>query len=577
MNDKQFKINNMKQIILNYDTEYATESMSDIPAGYIDKSICACGLTSVALENDKNVVLAVPTIYLSINKADQYPNARSNNTVLPVWGDTSSTEITHYILGNPITKIICTYDSLHKVKHLLPDSHLIIDESNMLLSTTKQRPDAIANLFEIAYEYKDTVSFISATPIPLMYMPEWVSTIDQVKINWSNTIKVVPILCERTYPFKTLCDEFLIPLNSNGSMTVAGKTFDKVIVFVNTVLQISKIIRESGLNRDECGIICGDTLKNDVKIAGLKRYRNGNLPKFLFLTSSGFCGIDLVDDTAMTIIVSNTGKDWQMIDMLTDLKQAISRQRNKNNPNYGSYIYIYNQVIFSKSEEDLLRVIEDVRRKIEVNIPHYNYLKSIGEERNFMYDSDFEAYSLFKDGKYLINEQAFNADKYFILETRNQYLKGFDVRDRVGDCRKIEPVILPRQVNYSDLVDYFLKNNKDGEIAWGVYSTREEWIKVIEDSYRFFKKVWKDYTYAKEMIKNYGDTYEQIKLDIKCSFSIGSRYTRAAIREILKEIYIKYGINRLPRHYDLQKALLTKEVKVMGERMVEIIGKKNRD
>ena len=87
--------------------------------------------------------------------------------------------------------------------------------------------------------------------------------------------------------------------------------------------------------------------------------------------------------------------------------------------------------------------------------------------------------------------------------------------------------------------------------------------------------MWKDYTYAKEMIKNYGDTYEQIKLDIKCSFSMGSRYTRAAIREILKEIYIKYGINRVPRHYDLQNALLTKEVKVMGERIVEITGKKN--
>jgi hypothetical protein len=575
MNEKQYKSNDMKQIILNYDTEYATESMSDIPPGYIDKSICACGMTSVALENDKNVILAVPTIYLSINKADQYPNARSNNTVLPVWGDTSSTDINNYLLESPIIKIICTYDSLHKVKHLLPDSHLIIDESNMLLSATKQRPEAIADLFDIAYEYKDTVSFISATPIPLTYMPKWVSTIDQVKINWNNTIKVAPILCERTYPFKTLCDEFLIPLNSNGSLTVAEKTFDKVIVFVNTVLQISKIIRESGLIKDECGIICGDTLKNDVKIAGINRYRNGKLPKLLFITSSGFCGIDLVDDTAMTIVVSNTGKNWQMIDMLTDLKQAISRQRNKNNPNYGSYIYIYNQTIFSKSEEDLLRIINGVRRKIELSIPHYAYLKSIGEEINFMYDADFEAYTLFKDGKCLINEQAFNADKYFILETRNQYLRGFDVRDRVGESRTVEPVILPRQVTYSELVDYFLKYNKEGDIVWGVYSTREEWIKVIEDSYRFYKKVWKDYTYAKGMIKNYGNTYEQIKMDIRCSFSIGSRYNRTKIKEILKEIYNKYEINRIPRHYDLQDALFIKEVKIMGERMVEIIGKKN--
>src|ERR1035437_10836644 len=80
----------MKQILFNYDTEFASESMSVIPSGYIDKSICACGMTTVALENDKNVVLAVPTITLALNKADQYPNERSNHSILPVWGDTNT-------------------------------------------------------------------------------------------------------------------------------------------------------------------------------------------------------------------------------------------------------------------------------------------------------------------------------------------------------------------------------------------------------------------------------------------------------------------------------------------------------
>lgn len=221
----------MKQITLNFDTEYASESMNDIPAGYIDKSICACGMTTVALENEKHVVLAVPTIYLALNKADQYPNIRSMNTVLPVWGETSSTEIDRYWRNSKISKYICTYDSLHKVKHLLPACHLIIDESNMLLPITKQRPVAVSELFDLAYEYKDTVRFISATPIPVQYMPEWIGEIDQVKINWSNTVKAEPIICERTYPFKSLWREFLLPLQRNGTMTVSGRTFSKVIVF----------------------------------------------------------------------------------------------------------------------------------------------------------------------------------------------------------------------------------------------------------------------------------------------------------------------------------------------------------
>jgi hypothetical protein len=564
----------MKQILFNYDTEYASESMSVIPSGYIDKTICACGMTTVALENDKNVVLAVPTIYLATNKADQYPNARSNNTVLPVWGDTSLTEIEEYVNSSSVTKIICTYDSLPKVKHLLPDCHLIIDESNMLLSATKQRPEAISTLFEIAEEYKDTVSFISATPIPLPFMPSWFSEMDQVKITWTNTIKATPIRCERTYPFKALCSEFLKPLNSESTFTVAGKTFSKVIVFINTVTQITKIIKASGLNKNDCGIICGDSLKNDIKIAGIHRYKCGPLPKFLFITASGFCGIDLMDEDAMTIIVSNTGNNWQMIDMLTDLKQAISRQRNKNNPNYGSYIYIYNQSIFSQNEEDLLKIIDGVRKKIELNIPQHHFLKSIGHEESFMCDADFKTYTLYQDGEYHINEQAFNADKYFILETRNQYRKGFDIKSKVGEGISVDQIILPREITYKNLVDYFMENNIDGEIDWDTYSTREEWIRIIEDSYKYFKKVWKDLTYAKSMVENHNDIQELVRMEIKRQFSVGSSYTRSQVKEILKEIYSGYNIERIPKHYDLQDALTIKEKKINGERMIEILGKK---
>jgi hypothetical protein len=566
----------MKQILFNYDTEYASESMSFIPSGYIDKSICACGITTVALENNRNVVLAVPTITLALNKADQYPNERSNHSILPIWGDTSTSEIQDYIKKASIKKFICTYDSLPKLEYLLPDCHLVIDESNMLLPVTKQRPAVVDRLLDIAFRYKDTVSFVSATPLPVEYLPSWVSEIDQIKITWNNTVKATPIICERTYPFRSLCEEFLIPLNREGTMTVSEKTFSKVIIFMNTVNQITKVIKEAGLGKKDCGIICGDSLKNDVKISGIERYKSGSLPKYLFLTSSGFCGIDLVDEDAMTIIVSNTSKNWQMIDMLTDLKQAVSRQRNKNNPNYGSYIYIYNQSVFSEDEEELLQRIENVREKITLNIPHYDDLKSMGKETAFMCDNDFRAYSLFKDGRYILNDGAFNADKYFILQTRRQYAEGFDIRGCIGNGETIGPVSLPKSVRYKDLVDYFEDNNVMGEIEWGPYSTRHEWIRLIEDSYRFYKKVWKDFTYAKSMVDNHNDTHELVKMEIKRQFSVGSSYSRNQVKEILKEIYCSYKIERIPKHYDLKDALIIKEKKINGERMVEILGKKKQ-
>lgn len=69
---------------LKFEAEFASQVLQTIPDGYIDKTICGCGLTTVALENNVNTVIAVPTIYLAINKSEQYPNERYKGNVLAV-------------------------------------------------------------------------------------------------------------------------------------------------------------------------------------------------------------------------------------------------------------------------------------------------------------------------------------------------------------------------------------------------------------------------------------------------------------------------------------------------------------
>lgn len=558
-------------INIKYNAEYASEVMTEIPAGYIDKTICGCGLTTVALENNIDTVIAVPTIYLTQNKSFQYPNDRFNGEVLAVYGDTTQQNIDYYVNNTDIKKVMVTYDSLPKVKHLLSSCKLIIDESNELLSKTKLKPQVINDLFNIAYEYKDTVSFVSATLIPLEYMPEWVSDIEQVKIEWENTIKAKPILCQRTYPYKSLKNEFIIPLKNNDSITVAGKTFSKVIVFINSVKNIADIVNESKLPKNKCGIICGDSLVNDSKIIGINRYVGGEMPKYLFVTSSGFCGIDLFDSDAMTIVVSNTRKKYQMIDMLTDLKQAVSRQRNKNNPNYGSYIFIYNQSIFNKSEDELIKEMNEIYSKISNSIDLYDYSVQTNKTSGFVPYPDFTAYTIKEGDKYVINENAFKADMYYILNTRNKFSKGFDIKGVLGESNEVIAVTLPNDISYNDLVEYFKANNDNGVIDWNVYSTKSDWIAVIESSYRLFKKVWNNYTYAKSMIENYGNTYELIKIEIKALFNVGKRYNRNEVREGLATIYSKYNINRVAKYSDLYEVMKIRNIKIMGERYVEII------
>ena len=543
-----------------------------IPYGYIDKTICGCGLTSVALENTENVVIAVPTIYLALNKQAQYPMIRYPYNVLAVWGDTKSIDIENYVNSVPFIKIMCTYDSLPKVSHLLTKCRLIIDESNELLSKTKLKPTVINRVFEIAKNFKDSVSFISATPTDLKYMPKWISELNQVKIDFVNKRKALPILFERTYPFKSLKDEILIPLKEN-SVTVAGKTFSKVIVFINSVSKIADVVKSSGLNKSECGIICGDSTRNDVKIIGINRYLNGPLPKYLFLTSTGFSGIDLDDKDAMTIVVSNTSKNWQMIDMLTDLKQAVSRQRNKENPNYGSYIYIYNQSIFNKTESELLDIIGSIYISIQKGIQLWELAKREDLREGFSESEDFKAYTIKVDDSYVINEQAFNADKYFILEIRDQYTKGFDIQGSLDGSIKEDLCVIPKNVTYIDMVNYFNENHVKGIVDWSYYSTRTDWASIIESSYKLYGKTWRDYTYACKMIDAYGDDWETFKLEVSRCFSVGSRYTRKETKEILQKIYDKRGMKRKAKHTDLMEIMTIKEFGINGERMIEILKK----
>ena len=84
-------------------------------------------MTSVALENNRyNPV--VPNIELATNKAAQYPNERSSFTLLPS-GEHHRGRYSQYVDSVPVIKIVCVYDSLRKVEHLLERCCLIIDES----------------------------------------------------------------------------------------------------------------------------------------------------------------------------------------------------------------------------------------------------------------------------------------------------------------------------------------------------------------------------------------------------------------------------------------------------------------
>lgn len=573
-----------KNITITSKYEYAgqDEQLQTVPYGNINKTICGCGLTTVAIESNENVIIAVPTTYLVSNKTEQYPiSGRCSYRLLAVDGKVSMCDIDNYINGcidQPI-KIITTYDSVHKLEEYLNICRLIIDESDSILPLTKEkeRRENILKMMNIAEKYKDEVSFISATPIKLKYLPDWISKIPQVLIRWENTTKSIPILFERTYPYKSLREEIIKPLQLNKTLTISDKTFSSVIVFLNSIDQITDIIKTCELDKNECRIICGNTLKNDLRIRGIDRYSVGDEFKYLFVTKSGYSGIDITSDDAMTIIVSNTRKEWLMTDVNTDLKQAVSRQRLKNNPNYGYYIYIYNQTIFNLSEEEMIEQLNEKKIKVLQGIELYELAKKHNKTKGWMTNSDFDSYTTLNEDKdvYIFNESAFNADMYFLLEIRKQYTKGFDIKSNFDDSKTVDlnPIIVDSTITYSNLVEYFNVNHHNGKVKWNEYSYKNDWINIIETSYRLYKRTFKNITRAKYMINNYGDDWKLLKGVIKSMFKKGV-YSRKEITEKLQQLYDENNIQRIAKYSDIYETIdinNTREKKIKGERYIEIL------
>lgn len=579
----------MNTVIKTYYTEFASETdMTCIPAGYINKTVCGCGLTSLAIEKEaNNTVIAVPTITLVNNKVSQYPNERMTYELLGVTGETTEREISDYISKCTVDKvpykIMVTYDSIKKVELLLNDSHFIIDESDCLLKYAKMKAqskkgdiDVINYLLDVAEQYKDTVSFISATPVPIEYFGrDWMLEMDYVVLNWRKVANVRPILLQRSRVKQALIEEILKPLIENGTATVGDKTFSKVIVFFNSVTGIKDVIKKVKLDPAECGIICSNSVRNDYILSDgskLDRIEDfSNLPKFTFVTSTGFNGCDIYDAEAMNVVISDVKKDWQLLDINTDLVQAVSRQRMKTNPNYEKYVFIYN---YMPSKEDLSLKAKETEKIItdgceDLCIKKANNDTKYSSMLTLLLDSPlFNAYTNIYEGCYITNTLAINADKYFIEETINKY--------QFGDFVMTTDIIVEKPV-YKEEYSYTTMYEKYVDFLAGDYEFTEkekntEAYELLDKYYKQYGKVEKHSKYAKDRLEAEG-SFKSVGMAVIKYFNKGSRYTNKEVKAKLQAAYDEIGLKRKAKATDVFELFKdkVKAVKNNGERFIEFI------
>ena len=329
--------------------------MNDLPHNCIfNKVVTGCGGTTIALQNDEDYIIAVPTTELIINKIGR-PDAGigivrfSDGSSIHVYGlhgkyaPYIERDILAYIASNETKKIICTYDKIPKLCEIINPNkfRLLVDEYHRLLKDYSYRERAIDGVLNNFRRFK-SFCFMSATPIQPLFKPSCLEDVEDVIAEWEHKAELKVKLLQTNKPY-AMAANIINKYQTNGYFTVNGIKSHEAYFFINSVTDIVAILEHCHLGNDDVRIICANNEGNEKK---LKRYNiSSSLSKskrFNFITSKSFEGADYFSETGLCFVVSSASNKHTLASIDTDIPQIAGRIRTKTNPFRKTLIHIFN-------------------------------------------------------------------------------------------------------------------------------------------------------------------------------------------------------------------------------------------
>lgn len=331
-------------------------NLTDLPYNCLfNKKITGCGGTTIALFNDENYVIVVPTTELIVNKTNRSDAGISTitnydgkqQTVIGLFGTFSyylKRQLKEYLATEGTKKIICTYDKVNALTKLLDPSkfRILIDEYQILLKGYSYRKSAINGVLNNFRLYKSHC-FMSATPINPDFKPSALDGIEEVVAEWNETDTLRVVLDETKYPFQKAANIINAFKNDGFKMALNGAITNELFFFINSVSDIASILNYCELKDEEVKIVCADKEENQRRLVGytISNSRAENKP-VTFITSKSFEGADYFSETGASFVVSNSSKQQTLLDISTDIYQIAGRIRTESNPNRNTLIHIFN-------------------------------------------------------------------------------------------------------------------------------------------------------------------------------------------------------------------------------------------
>ena len=624
----------------------------EIPKGHVivDKGVTGCGYTEYCLRNNLNIILCSPRKLLLENKFEQHQGESNifylRNDVKDVSDKRSLEEkIKDHIINcqggfNPFekkdvlpVKLLVTYDSTKYVINVLKNMNLlesfyfVIDEFQSIFLDSFFKAEVefdFVNYLQVC----PNVLYLSATPM----LEKYLCKVDEFKdlpffkLNWEDTGITEEVIVKRKFARSLVgeCRNIIQKYKSGKFDMKIVKTGDQVniiksteaVFYLNSIGDITQIIKKENLKPSEVNIVCSDTEDNKKKIAKLSRdmgyktgakdyngFKVGRIPlrgetnkMFTFCSKTAYIGSDFYSTCASSYVFADPNIDCLALDISLDLPQIVGRQRDRENPFKNEIVVIYRTIrkdmMISREEFDEKQRL----RLIETNnvLTGFNKL-SDGEKLTYLrklqdsikvskYEKDFVSISkktglpVYNTFIELANERAWDVSQK-------------DYQDKISVTKALEEVSTSLG-EYKDEIEKLVSDFLDKEFySTGIFKLKMRYYCDFMDKYKpLYNQELEDLVYYKikddrfrRFYNFYGTSgcsarrYEESPLVedlivfsreseigsvIRKQFKVGEAYTLKHIKFVLSNIYRDLGISKTAKATDLKGYFKVTEINI---------------
>lgn len=556
--------------------DYLNSVFDILPSNaFIDKGRCGIGGTTLELEAHRHSIIIVPTNGIIKNKILGEMDSKEKKdplirNIFGIYKGVTSVAVEQELTSNgQFIKIMVTPDSFKKIitaatklnqlERLFNECFVLLDECHT--SVTERFRGAILDPYKYIWKFKNK-SFISATPF--YFSDKRFQQLDHYRIRFKeSSLGTIGIIDTPT--IKSCVNHLL----NNLSMFQGN-----LHILYNSVTEIVEAIKLAQLN--DCNVHFADNDKNketmDEYISFYKpEPKNGEYKKINFYTSKYFEGIDIYDEDATVVLVTDVHRPHTKVGIRNKGVQAIGRLRkppqrilhvtNRRNyrgmktiPQFDSdyrfhankLIHNYNSYIkdcLEKGIEPQKEEIEDIQKFADLNSKKIAFLNDMKIDQLVNEDFCNEEFNHIEFIKYAWQEAGFEiTTQYFEerIETsasqQRRKSKVTKMKECIEQIDQLEKDKVENIFNFSAIALQSIKVKH--KLAYDAYY--ELGINRIEDLGYNERKIINELI----IVRNKNAEVQLKKLLIN-NFQVEEKYTKSEVKQKLQELYDKIGIKRI--------------------------------